>query len=81
MGKIKNFLIWFKGKYFLLNQKQREHVSKICHTLGLVAAMPLIIKILSNEQSSDDWLAAVGVIYAIIFEVLAIAALTAKEDK
>lgn len=81
MGKIKQFLVWFKGKYFLLNQKQREHVAKICHMLGLVSAMPLIIKILSNEQSGDDWLAAVGVVYAIIFEILAIAALTAKEEE
>ena len=81
MKKIKNFLVWFKEKYFLLNQKQREHVSKICHMLGLVSTLPLILKILSNEQSGDDWLAAVGVVYAIIFEILAIAALTAKEDK
>lgn len=81
MGKFKKILIWFKGKYFLLNQKQREHVSKICHMLGMVSTMPLIIKILSNEQSGDDWLAAVGVVYAIIFEVLAIAALAAKEEQ
>lgn len=80
MGYIKKFLVWFKRKYFLLNQKQREHMSKICHMLGLASVIPIIIRLLSNETSSDNWLAAVGIVYAILFEVLAIAAL-AKEDE
>ena len=79
MGKFRRFLIWAKNQFFRLNKKQREHISKLCHILGTASTLPIIIRILGNEQHSDDWLAVVGVFYAILFEVLAICALATKE--
>ena len=72
MGKIKLLLAFIRKQYFRLNEKQREHVAKLCHLLGLTSALPIISKLLSNEQHDDDWQVIIWLLYAIGFEIISL---------
>lgn len=80
MGKLKKILRFFQKQFFRLNEKQRDHVSKLCHLLGLTSALPIISKLLSNEQHGDDWQVLVWFFYATLFEVGALLALSSKKE-
>ena len=80
MGKLKQLLSFIRKHYFRLNEKQREHVAKLCHLLGLTSALPIISKLLSNEQHGDDWQVIIWLLYAIGFETIALLAMSSKRE-
>lgn len=80
MDQIKALLRKLRTLFFKLNEEQRKHVSKIFHMLGLGAALPIFIQIATN-QKSESWLyIVIWIAYAIIFEIIAIAALSERSQ-
>lgn len=62
-----------------LNSKQKEHIAKICHSIGIGAVLPLIL----NKMlwvAEHIVLAIVFVLCAIIAEIIAVAVLKSAGD-
>ena len=81
MGKIRRLLLFVHRHFFRLNEKQRDHIAKLSHLLGLASALPIISKLLSNEQHSDDWQALGWLLYALAFEIIALLAMSSKNEE
>ncbi|MDO4642784.1 MAG: hypothetical protein Q4A74_02980 [Cardiobacteriaceae bacterium] len=79
MGK--KIFSFLREQFFRLNEKQRGHISKLCHLLGLTSALPIVSKLLSKGHHSDDSQALLWLFYAIVFEVGALYALSDKEGE
>ena len=81
METIQALLRKLKTMFFKLNEDQRKHVSKIFHMLGMGAALPVFVQIITNEKSESLLYILVWIACAIIFEMIAIAALAARSKK
>ena len=81
MGKIRQFFELIRNYYFRLNKKQREEVSKIFHTLAFGSAVPVVVKLMSNERDDDWGFILLALLSVTIFAILSIAALASGGDE
>lgn len=72
-------IIW---NFFLdLNDKQREQVSKLFDKLAIGAMLPIAFRFMSDGKVGDGFAIFIWLSCAIIFAVLSVAALVAKDEK
>ena len=79
--KMKKPIDKIREGFFKLNKQQREQVSKIFDKLALGALLPVALRLMSDDKSGDGLAIAIWIVCAIIFGVISVAALAAKEGE
>lgn len=71
---------WVKKHFFRLNDEQRKKTSEFFDKCATGAMLPVGIKFLSDGKSGDSLYITLWLGCAILFAILAVAALAAKGD-
>lgn len=81
MGKLKNLIILrsFGRYWWRLNKEQRKSIADLAHKLALASLIPVFVTPFINEKPDSVSGLFFMLIYAIIFEILAVLALIEKE--
>lgn len=81
INKMKKMVEKIRTGFFKLNKKQREQVSKIFDKLALGAMLPVALRLINDGKSGDGLAIATWIVCAIIFGIISVAALAAKEGE